>query len=427
VDRVFDFSESAQVQVLNLLFAAKLSPSVIEATYFHNPILSEICESILTLQRSYTLVTESMLETHLLRKPFFKEQEYRTELAEILPNIFVVMPKHEQQFIMDLALQFARLQAWHRRLREGQDIWHTQNGTTVEQLDALFATPLTTGKPVEIGTFYFSSLRDRLQARQRVADVLHSFIPGLDMSLKGGGFARQTLTTFLALTKTGKSFALGHMAMAAVIQKKNTVLYSLEMSESEITERFDAMLSGTRTYDLREHGHVVARAVELHQHLFGDVLLITPLRAGQGKVSEIRAHLTLAGQAGFIPEVIVLDHMNLMDADALSREGRQQDLGAIYVGMKGVSQEWNGWVFTGAQANRLGYHVELITEEHMAHTFQGAHNSDYVISINRTKEEDDREKARLYKALDRHGRGRQVIEIDTMYAKGAFFTRKAKA
>ncbi len=282
------------------------------------------------------------------------------------------------------------------------------------------------GKGHGIGSFYFSSVSTRIERRRRPPNILRSLIPPLDACLKYGGFSRQSLTFFVGLLGTGKSFALLHMAMASVLQRHKTIYYSLEMSEEELEDRLDSAFAGVKTYDLRENAEQVARALELRKRLFGDNLLIQCLPAGVTKVSDIRAHLVLAAREHFVPDVIVVDHLGLLQSEILSREGRHRDLGAISVDLKGLSRQHDLWVISAAQANRLGYQAELLTNEHTAHSLEGPQNADYVITINRNMEEKADGKARLYLAKDRNGIDSKIIPIHTNFPKGALYSRRAR-
>lgn len=426
MDNTFDFDEPFQLKVLGLLFTGSLSSASLEPHHFHNPILGEICESILHLRANYGILTPPMLQSHLLRKKAFQDPDDKEELLLVLPDVFVPILVSEQAYVRDGVRQFIRVRQYHQRVRQAVDLF--QNGDTdiLTKLDSIFQTPIPTGDQTNPGSYYFSSLPERLTRRLKRPNVLRSLIPALDESLKYGGFANQCICVFVGLLSTGKSFSTLHMALASILQAKKTVFYSLEMSEEEVTDRLDASLSGIKTYDLRDHAEEVNRAITLRKSLFGDNLFIQPMRSGQTKISDIRAHLRYLEQTDFVPEVVVLDHMNLMHPERLSQEGRHRDLGSVYVDLKGLAQERNLWVFTAHQANRLGYRVDVLTNEHIAHSLEGPQNATYVITINRTDEEAQEGKARLYIAKDQVGMDKKIIPISTDYARGAFFTRRAR-
>lgn len=424
MERTFDFSEPFQVKILGLLCTGVLPCTSFQPAYFQNPLFSEICESIVSLRTDYGEITSAMVETHLLRKEVFKNRDYREELTGILPEVFALVPPLEIPMLTDLVGEFQRFQEYHARLLEGREIWQRHDPDSLKQLDELFAKPIANGHTKPSREFYFSSLPERLKRRNQRPDIVRTLIPELDLCLEDGGFARKSLALFAALTGRGKSFALCHLALVSVLQGKKVVYYSLEMTRDQIQARMDAQLSGVKTFEIRENAERVREALGLRQHLFGDNLLVEELPAGSTKPSHIRADILDLQRTGFTPEVVIVDYMNLMSPDVVTREGRHQDLGSVYIDFLGLAKDLNAWIMTAAQANRLGYAAELLSEQHLSDSFQGAQHSTYVVTINRNIDEEAQEKARLYIAKDRTGLSKKVISINTNYSKGAFFSRR---
>ena len=372
MDQTYDFGENFQIKLLSLVYSGTLAPPVVNASYFQNPIHSEICESIVVLRQQYSDVTREMVDTHLLRKRIFRDKEYRLELKEILSKVFKVPRQQEIAYLHDLAFKFAKLQQYRNFFRKGVDILQNQDIESLEQLDGLFHdTSVITQHSDDIGDFYFSSLSDRLKYRAEIPRVLKTQIPPLDSCLADGGFAKGELVVFAGLASTGKSFALLHMATAALLQMKKTVFYSLEMDSYKVATRIDAAFSGIATHQIRQNSEVVEKRLTSLMSQFGDNLLIKRMPAGQTKVSDIRAHLDMLKFRGFVPEVMIVDYINLMRPESATREGRHRDIGEVYIGLKGLGQERNMYPITAAQSNRSGFNAPLITIAHFADSFEG--------------------------------------------------------
>lgn len=422
----YDFGDEFQHKLLGLIFAGILGPPVVRAEYFYHPIHAEVCDSVITLRSSYGDITLAMLSTHLLAKRFFKDREYREELAAFLPTLARPIKKAERSYLFDLAYKFARLQQYRDFFRRGVDLLQESDAQTLDNLDALFADMalVAGGGADEIGYFYFSTINERLKQRFQSPEVLKPFITGLERCLANGGFAREELVVFAGLASAGKSFALLHMANVSLIQKKKVVFYSLEMTEEKLATRLDAAFSGFPTSEIRENNEAVQTRLAQIQKMFGDNILFKKMKAGFTRVSDVRAHLDLLKFKGFTPEVIILDYINLMRPETMSREGRHRDLGDVYIAMKGLQQERNLWAFTAAQSNRAGFNSPLITIKDFADSFEGGMHADVVISINRNDDEAEQEKVRLYVAKDRDGVDKKTITIATNYKRGAFMSRK---
>jgi replicative DNA helicase len=425
VESTYDFGETFQTKLLSLTYAGLIAPPTINPSYFTNPILSEICDSILTLRQEYADITHEMLRTHLFRKRTFKDKEYKEELLGIFPSIFKAVKPQERAYLFDLAFKFAKLQQYRDFFRQGVDILQDQNTESLEQLDQLFAeTSMITKTNDEIGDFYFSSLTSRLRTRNQHPEVLSTLIPALDKCLANGGISKGELLVFAGLASQGKSFALLHMAQVALLQMKKVVFYSLEMEAEKVATRLDAAFSGLFTHSIKDHGDIVEARISSLMKQFGDNLLIKRMAAGHTRISDIQAHLDTLKFKSFVPEVLILDYINLMRPESNTREGRHRDLGEVYIGLKGLGQQRNMYPITAAQSNRTGFNAPLITIQHFADTFEGGMHADIIVTLNRDDDEAQQEKIRLYVAKDRDGVDKRIIHGYTNYSKGAFWSRK---
>ena len=156
--------------------------------------------------------------------------------------------------------------------------------------------------------------------------------------------------------------------------------------------------------------------------MFGDNLLIKEYPAGIANVATLRAHIASLRMAGFTPDVVCLDYINLL-APPTRSDSRYEGLGQVYVDLIGLAKEYDLWMFTAAQSNRTGFESNLITMQVIAESFQGAMHSDVIISLNRDDEESNREYIRLYIAKDRNGVDKKVIGGYTNFRRGSFWKR----
>ncbi len=426
MQQTFTFDEPFQLKVLGLLHTGALSLSQVQPTCFFNPIFAEICASIILLRTQYGDATPAMIEAHLLRKDLFKDREYQLELQEYLADVFHSIPATETQYVTDLVDEFVRFHAYEQRLKQGIELLQRQDPSSLSGLDALFAQPVASnGYNKPSGDFYFSSFAERLERRRQVPDVLKTFIPPLDLLMSDGGIVRQNMTLIAGLTTQGKTFFLGHVALAAVIQKKKTWFISLEMTTDQIEARFDAALSGVKTRELRGDAEKVRESLAWREQAFGDILYVEKMR-GATTVARIRERFQELVRQGFRPEVVILDYLNRMRPAHRSPEGHYRDLGSVVEDYTNFAEEENLWPFLGAQINRQGFKADLLTSEHMGGTFEGAQIAHNIFTINRTREEADQNKLRIYVDKARTDEAQKIIPISTDYARGQFYTRRER-
>ena len=421
----YAFDDKFQVKLLGILYSGNINSTLVSPEYFSNPIYGAICETLLSLKQLYGNITPDMVKNNLLEKKDFKDRDYRAELLISLPQVFKSIKDSEQSYIRDLAFKFAKLQRYKSFLRESYSILQEDDTDTVEKLDSLFShLDFDTGLDQDLGQFYFSSLQERLLERSKNPDIIRSMIKPLDDCLDGGGFGCEDLTLLAGLPSSGKSFALLRIAKMAVLQLQKVVFYSLEMTTNRLSGRLDASFTGTPTHQLRnlESSIIEARLKDMRIQVGGDNLLMKRFPAGKTTVSMLESHLNALKFKGFFPRVIVIDYINLMQPEEVTKEGRHRDLGSVYVALKGLAQSIHGWVFTGAQSNRAGFNSPLITMRDLAESFEGAAHSDIIVTINRNDEEAAAEQVRLYVAKDRNGVDKRIIKGYTDYKNGNFWS-----
>lgn len=420
----YKFDQSFQRKLLRLLAAGIVPSSLVKPDYFQNPILAELCSSILSLRESsHGAITGDMAYNKAVTAALFRDKEYRSELRRLVRQISgLKFHAAEQRFIIDEASKFARLQNYRQAIMEADGLLEEPSVDTLDRLDALFEKNLSS-RPSgnDDSLFYFSSLADRIKKLRAGQDVLLSLIGPIDKMLDGGGFSRQEINLVVGLPSAGKTFWLLHMAKAAVIQKKRVLFFSLEMTNSKLATRLDASFLGIKTTELSENIKLLDQTLRKYKRLFGDNLVLQKMPAGQTTVHDLDSSIRNWQTRGFSPDVILLDYINLMAPPQRSREGRHRDLGQTYMDLKGLSQRYNQWLFTAAQSNRSGAEVKVITMSNLADSFEGSMHADVVMSLNRNDQEAKYERIRIFFAKNKNNVDKQTIQGFTDYSRGSFW------
>lgn len=419
----YPFSKSFQKKLASLYIqkgSLLVAEDVVKPEYFESPSISRIVEASSRLYKEYGGVLTFPLVGEALRKEVGSNGNL-PKLLNVLDSLKVEVSETEGKMLQKEAISFARHQAFKLALRETVDLLRNDDQAAIEQV---WVRAFSLGKNTSygLGDFFFSSLPKRIRERMKRPDIVKSLIPGLDQSLSDGGFARKELNVFLGLPSAGKSFALDHMAKVSILQKLKVVVYSLEMSALRVMSRLDASFSGLMILELRNSVKELSKRVGKYGSMYGDSLLVKEFSAGRTSVSMLSAHLTSLKLSGFVPDVVVIDYINLLSSPE-SYDNRYQDLGQIYIDLRGLAQDYNVFCFTAAQANRGGWDTDLIRMKDIAESFQGAMHADVIISLNRTDEEAQREAIRLYIVKDRNGLDKVVIPGYTNFKRGCFWKR----
>ncbi len=214
---------------------------------------------------------------------------------------------------------------------------------------------------------------DRQKSIRRIADILdeetdrlhkrsiaHSPLTGTpsgfkDLDEKTGGFQPGNLIVIAARPSMGKSALVANIAENAELAGFPVALFSLEMSEAELAQRFVASQARVKGEDLRR-GRVSEKSwpkiLEVCQKL-GQAPLFIDDSSDTG-VLEVRAksrriHQQLADGGGL--GLIIVDYLQLMRHEGRI-ESRVEQVGQISRGLKGLARELNVPVIALSQLSR---------------------------------------------------------------------------
>jgi replicative DNA helicase len=212
---------------------------------------------------------------------------------------------------------------------------------------------------------------DRQKKIRAIADILHEETDKLhrlsvaktaltgtpsgfkDLDDKTGGFQPGNLIVIAARPSMGKSALVCNIAENAVLAGKPVALFSLEMSESELAQRFVASQARIKGEDLRRGKVPESRwpkILEACQRL-ADAPLFVDDSSDTG-VLEVRAkarrlHHQVDGGLG----LIIVDYLQLMRHEGRV-ESRVEQVGQISRGLKGLARELEVPVIALSQLSR---------------------------------------------------------------------------
>jgi replicative DNA helicase len=212
---------------------------------------------------------------------------------------------------------------------------------------------------------------DRQKKIRSIADILHEETDKLhrlsvaktaltgtpsgfkDLDEKTGGFQPGNLIILAARPSMGKSALVTNMAENAALAGKAIALFSLEMSESELAQRFVASQARIKGEDLRRGKVAAERWPKILEAC--DRLAQAPLYVDDSSdtgVLEVRAkcrrlHSQVPGGLG----LIIIDYLQLMRSEG-HIESRVEQVGQISRGLKGLARELNVPVIALSQLSR---------------------------------------------------------------------------
>ncbi len=203
-----------------------------------------------------------------------------------------------------------------------------------------------------------AEILDEETERLHKLSVAHSPLIGTpsgfkDLDGKTGGFHPGNLIVIAARPSMGKSALVANIAENAALAGYPVALFSLEMSESELAQRFVASQARIHGEDLRR-GKVAEpkwpKIIDACQRLSDAPLFIDD--SSDTGVLEVRAKARrLHHQVEGGLKLIVIDYLQLMRHEGRV-ESRVEQVGQISRGLKGLARELNVPVIALSQLSR---------------------------------------------------------------------------
>ena len=232
-------------------------------------------------------------------------------------------------------------------------------------------------------------------------------MPG-DFGKLMGDINREDFIAFLAPMKAGKTFSLIDVGIESLKNNLKVVMFSLEMSRTNVIKRVWKALSGQCTNDMGieipyfekdgEKWRIEKKTVEKKassvlevrkkqkqfKRLFrGGSFRIYAEPAYSLTVEGLETRLDDLAYEGFYPDVIIIDYADIMAPSERNSDYRQQ-IDGIWKRLRAMAQKRKCAVFTASQTNRDALSKEVEAENIAEDVRKIAHVTS-MVSISKTK------------------------------------------
>ena len=201
-----------------------------------------------------------------------------------------------------------------------------------------------------------------------------------------GGLPNKTLNICLAGTGVGKSLFMCHMAASALMQNKNVLYITLEMSEERIAERIDANILNIPMKELpdiskKEYGKKIGR---LKNKTTGKLIVkVYPTASAHvGHFRHVLQELNI--KKDFRPDIIFIDYLNICSSQRI-RPGQGAN---SYTLVKSIAEELRGLavendlpIVSATQTTRSGYGSTDIGLEDTSESFGLPATADLMFAL----------------------------------------------
>jgi replicative DNA helicase len=288
-------------------------------------------------------------------------------------------------------------------------------------------------QPSELNDEYFDFFEDTEYIERRLAGKqfrMKNLIEGFCDLVPG--FNATWLITILGATKGGKTAFLIDLAVCALMQGLKVCFVTLEMSKSDVTDRFDQCIGFFSTEEHRNKietmEYVNKQWVKIKKNVdtiynldkvkkarkairkMGGDLYIADYSGGKANYHTIETLLdTLETQEGKIFDILLVDYLGIMGA-VEKGQSKKERIADNCLGLRGIGKDRNLVVFTAAQGNRQAMGATTLNSNQIADAIEPIFDSDLVPAICQTAAEEKNNIYRIYIAEFRHGKKHDYIK-----------------
>ena len=341
--------------------------------------------------------------------------DYSSTIGEI--NSFDRSCLHDRDFLLDTVEEFARQKAMEEAIRKAVGILNEDGD--IGEVEELVKSALLVNRNVNVGQDYFEDVSDRFRREAEDSDI--NRIPTVFVTHNrnlNGGLARKELAMVAAPPGVGKSLYLVNQGAQAIVDGKNVLYVSLEMSQDKIAARFDSVLSDLSIKDLKEKVFVKLKLKERLNEIRDTTrgrLIIKEFPTGSANVNQLRAFLVqLRLHKNFVPDLLIVDYLELLRPNR-NIDSEYQAQQRISEELRGLGVEQDALVWTATQTNRQGRRVNIITDAELGDSYGKIRTADWAISLNQTQEEYDEGVMRVFVMKARDSKQHYIVNVSVDY------------
>jgi KaiC/GvpD/RAD55 family RecA-like ATPase len=199
-----------------------------------------------------------------------------------------------------------------------------------------------------------------------------------------GGIPDKSLTLILGGTNIGKSLILSSMASSMILQNKNVLYISCELSDFEITKRVLANVMDVPVNNLRllSRDKFTSKISKIKEQIKRK-LIVKEYPSKSISANNIRNLLKdLKLKLKFEPDIIFLDQIvNLNSAYRTKTDNTYSEMGKVTQEVRGLSTEFGSPFVSAIQSNRKGLNVAEMDLSNTGDSLGFVQYADIVVAV----------------------------------------------
>ena len=395
VDTLEKFGQSYQSKVIaallsDLPFLNQVS-EITNKDFFESDQDKWIVEEILDYQsKQFAAPTLDVFKVKLSK---LTSDTQKKQIVERIKQVYDVFGADDMDFVKSEYIKFSKFQKLNAAIFQSVDLIKSEKSW--DDIGVLIQNALKAGLENNLGHDYFKDIAARMEITKR------SCVPtGCKVvnELMDGGLGPGELGVIVAPSGVGKTWVLCKLAADAVKAGFNVMHYTLELSEIYAGTRYDTIMTGIPSNELKDRKDEVVKKLQGHKA----ELMVKYYPPRGASVKTIKAHLDKCKVFGFKPDLIIIDYADLLKPVS-KRDGLSAELGGVYEEIRGLSGELGIPVWTASQTNRGAIDSEVIQADSIADSYAKVMTADFIMSVSRKAKDKLNNTARFHVMKNRFG------------------------
>jgi len=231
---------------------------------------------------------------------------------------------------------------------------------TKNALPELLQNALSVTFDANVGHDYINDADSRYDFYHRTEEKIPFDLEYMN-KITNNGIPKKSLSVILASTGAGKSLFMCHQAASTLMQGKNVLYITLEMSEEKIAERIDANLMNIPIDQIANlPREMYEKKIENIAKKNAGKLIIKEYPTSSAHTGHFRALLNeLKLKRNFVPDIVFADYLNICASSRMKGIGGAVNsytlIKSIAEEIRGLAVEFDVPVVTATQTNRDGF------------------------------------------------------------------------
>ena len=351
----------------------------------HNKLLFDLISNF--INKYEKCPTKESLAIDLQNVGSLTDQQFKISLEAIDK---VSDERVDQTWLVDSTEEWCRNRAIYLSLLESIQIADGKDEKKDKgAIPSILSDAIAVSFDNRIGHDYFSNYKERFEFYNKVEEKI-PFDLSMFNKITKGGLSNKTLNVALAGTGVGKSLFMCHVAAATLLQGKNVLYITCEMSEEKIAERIDANLLGVNIQEIADLPKQIfeSKVNKLMKKTQGKLIIkeYPTASAHVGHFKSLLNELTL--KTSFKPDLIFVDYLNICASQRFKGAvvNSYTYVKAIAEELRGLAVENNVPIISATQTTRSGYGSSDVDLTDTSESFGLPATADFMFALITTEE-----------------------------------------